>query len=128
MSAKERMSAQEPTGAQEPMSAEPPQRAAEVEAHLGDGVHVLRRPDDGSEHLVNETALALWQLCDGATTPEEMIEGVVELFGEDRERIAADVATALHQLREAGLLHVGEAAVQRRDAPDPDAQDDEADR
>lgn len=75
-----------------------------MHAATREGVHVLRRNDDDSEHLVNETALALWQLCDGATTTEEMIEGVCALFDAPREAIADDVASALDQLRQAGLV------------------------
>lgn len=55
--------------------ADAPPLLAARHVHTGDRVHVLRG-DDGSEHLVNETAQALWQLCDGDTTIEEMIEGV----------------------------------------------------
>lgn len=66
--------------------------------------HVLRRRDDGSEHLVNETALALWQLCDGSTTTEEMIEGVCALFDAPRESIAGDIEVALRRLWRAGLV------------------------
>lgn len=75
-----------------------------VHVDAGETGHVLRRRDNGSEHLVNETALALWQLCDGATTTEEMIDGVCALFDASRESIADDIAAALDQLWRAGLV------------------------
>lgn len=82
----------------------PMRHPAAVHATTSEGAHVLRRHDDGSEHLLNETALALWQLCDGTVTAEEMIEGVCALFDAPREAIADDVGAALDQLWRAGLV------------------------
>lgn len=75
-----------------------------VHVDASESGHVLLRRDDGTEHLVNETALALWQLCDGATTTEEMIEGVCALFSAPRDAIAGDIQRALNQLWRAGLV------------------------
>lgn len=81
-----------------------PRRRGDLETHLGDGVHVLRRRDGYVEHMLNETALALWQLCDGTTTPDEMIDSVCQLFDAGRDAVAADVTAALAAMTEAGLL------------------------
>lgn len=98
----------------------PPVRHPHAEqAEIGDDVHVLRRRDQGSEHLVNETALALWQLCDGATSTEEMIEGVCALFDAPRAAIADDIDRALDQLWRAGLLCWPHRPVADADPADP---------
>lgn len=87
------------------MSHKPPVRHPDaVHVDSSEAGHVLRRRDDGNDHLVNETALALWQLCDGATTIAEMIDGVCALFDAPREAIAGDIEAALDQLWRAGLL------------------------
>ncbi len=76
-----------------------------------DGVHVDLVRDghalqDGDQvHLLNETAFALWQLCDGRTSPEEMAAGVCELFGEPSAVVLADVDRTLGELSRRGLIH-----------------------
>lgn len=87
-----------------------PNRRSGVDAHLGDGVHVLRRRDGYVEYVLNETALALWQLCDGRTGPDEMVDSACELFDADREVVAADVRRALAAMTDAGLLEWPEAS------------------
>lgn len=85
--------------------------------HRDDG-HVLRRPGRNTAHLLNETALALWQLCDGGTTPEEMAEAVAELFGLDRATARREVRRTLDELTEVGL-------VTWRGATDPPAESED---
>jgi hypothetical protein len=48
-----------------------------------------------SLHVLNDSARAIWELCDGETNPEEMAAAVSELTGLSRERAQADVAVAL---------------------------------
>lgn len=48
-------------------------------------------PRGGSVHLLNETALAIWQLCDGQTTVEEMIRAICELTGMHEDVVMEDV-------------------------------------
>jgi hypothetical protein len=54
--------------------------------------------------VLNETALALWELCDGATAPEEMVDAVRVACGLDREVAAADIERTLTELTAAGLV------------------------
>ncbi len=89
------------------MSAQPAPRAPrrQTGAALESGRHgaVLLRTRSGAA-LVNPTALALWELCDGTTTVEEMVTAVCTLFGIDVGRARSDVSTALDQMTEAGLI------------------------
>jgi PqqD family protein of HPr-rel-A system len=63
-------------------------------------------PDTGMLHMLNPSALAIWEMCDGETTPTEMAEAITEVTGLDREATSADVDSALASLRQAGLLQV----------------------
>lgn len=65
--------------------------------------HALHDGDD--VHLLNETAFALWQLCDGNTSPEEMAASVCELFGEAGAVVLDDIDRTLVELSRRGLVH-----------------------
>lgn len=67
-------------------------------------VTVLAPPDLGRRVALNPTALALWELCDGETTVEEMVEAICSLFAVAREQATADVQSALAQMRDAGVV------------------------
>lgn len=46
---------------------------------------------------LNETALAIWDLCDGGTSVDEMVVAVVELTGIEPDRVRDDVVHVLDQ-------------------------------
>lgn len=54
--------------------------------------------------VLNATAAALWELCDGETAPAEMVDGLAVLFAADRAQLAADVAEVLDELTALDLL------------------------
>lgn len=83
-----------------------PRRRADVEVRrdAAGAAHVLHDPSSGVRSVVNETALAIWQLCDGATRPHEMVRGACELFGAPGDVVAGDVHRALADLSAAGLV------------------------
>jgi hypothetical protein len=58
----------------------------------------------GSVFLLNDTALAIWELCDGETTVEEMVTAVCELCGMHRDIVMEDVDRILTAFGAAGLL------------------------
>lgn len=58
----------------------------------------------GQLHIVNASALAIWELCDGETTPKEMAEAISELTGLELDASAADVHSTLMTLADAGLV------------------------
>lgn len=61
-------------------------------------------PSSGALHFLNETALAIWQLCDGETLPEEMIGAICEISGLHRDLVAEDVARILTEFDRAELI------------------------
>lgn len=70
-----------------------------------DGRYSLRSGAGGCDgYLLNETALALWELCDGETTLQEMVSALSELFSADPQRIRQDVIDVLSELEQAQLL------------------------
>jgi len=61
-------------------------------------------PDTNAVHFLNPTALAIWDLCDGETEPEEMIEAICEISGQHKDVIAEDVERTLIHLEHLGLI------------------------
>ena len=56
---------------------------------------------------LNETALAIWDLCDGRTTVAEMVTAVIELTGLDTEHVTRDVAGVVGEFARLGLVTFG---------------------
>ncbi len=70
---------------------------------VGDGVILV--DGTGAEVCVlNETAFALWQLCDGATSPSEISAAVSAAVGLDGPTARLEVTAALAELRRSGAL------------------------
>ena len=59
---------------------------------------------DGSVHLMNQTALAIWQLCDGETDTNEMIDAICQISGLHADVVAEDVERILTDFEKAGLV------------------------
>jgi hypothetical protein len=55
-------------------------------------------------HLLNDTALAIWELCDGDTEPGEMITAICELCNMHRDVVTEDVVRILDEFDAAGLI------------------------
>lgn len=53
---------------------------------------------------LNESAAALWELCDGQTTADEMVDAVCMACPIVRDDAEIDVARALDELSRAGLI------------------------
>jgi len=56
--------------------------------------NALYNPTTSEVYILNDTALAIWDLCDGDTAPDEMLTAIcdvtslpAEVVGEDLERI-----------------------------------------
>jgi hypothetical protein len=80
-----------------------PRRAAGVRVEHRHNDNVLTT-SDGSAHVLNDTALALWELCDGGTAPHEMVHALHQFYDADREEIDAAVRRILDDLAELGLV------------------------
>ena len=63
--------------------------------------------ESGRSLGLNETALAIWDLCDGRTTVDEMVDAVVELTGLDVEQVGRDVVGVIEEFRSLGLVTFG---------------------
>ena len=61
-------------------------------------------PETDTSHLVNESARAIWELCDGETTPEEMASAISELTSVGLEQARSDVEATLDRLLTLGLI------------------------
>ncbi len=76
-----------------------------------DGVELLHRGrksfliDEREQALsLNNTALALWELCDGVTTVDEMVNAIDSFFNADRDVIRHDVEATLRELADLGFI------------------------
>ena len=81
-----------------------PARKAEVWLRQAGVENTLYDPDQGTVHILNDTALAIWNLCDGETDPEEMVQAICDLSGMPAEVVTEDVERTLTELDVAGLL------------------------
>jgi coenzyme PQQ synthesis protein D (PqqD) len=91
------MTAKAPTGTR-------PLRRSGLWARQTGGENALYDPATEAVHLLNETAWAIWDLCDGETSPDEMIEAICEISRMHREVVSEDVSRILAQFDEAGLV------------------------
>jgi hypothetical protein len=64
----------------------------------------LELPGLGTSYGLNPTARAIWELCDGATRVEEMVDAICEVFAVPPARAHEDVKTVLAQFDAAELL------------------------
>ena len=62
-------------------------------------------PATGGLHLLNETARAIWELCDGETTPDEMVTAICEVSGLHPEVVAEDVHRTLAEFESLRILN-----------------------
>ena len=78
----------------------------------GEGIQMLRLGEEtvlcdlaGQQRCtLNETAAALWELCDGSTTVEEMADAVAVVSDVDRAQLVEGIERVLHDLSDAGLI------------------------
>ena len=65
---------------------------------------VLIDPAHGTSHVLNPTARAIWELCDGTTTITELVDAICEVFAVPRDAAFTDVTMVLDQLATADLV------------------------
>jgi hypothetical protein len=66
---------------------------------------VLVAPGQTAAYALNPTARAIWELCDGTTTIEELTDAICQVFDVTRPTATADVTTVLDDLTAADLVH-----------------------
>ena len=81
-----------------------PVRVPDVWIHKTRTETLAYHPGTGGAHLLNETALAIWDLCDGETTPQEMVGAICQLCGMHPDVVGEDVARILAEFEDAGLV------------------------
>jgi coenzyme PQQ synthesis protein D (PqqD) len=81
-----------------------PRREVGVHLDTSAGANILVSESGEEMLLLNETALALWELCDGQTTLGEMVTAITDFFAAEPVVIHRDVEGALQQLVEAGVV------------------------
>lgn len=82
---------------------ERPVRTPNVVAEPWGDNHIVHR-DTHEDFVLNPTAFALWELCDGRTTLSEMVEAVCDLFEVGRDQARADVVEGIRDMQAAGIL------------------------
>ena len=85
-----------------------PKRRDDVQLRDRGEESVLVTPS-GSTYALNPTARAIWELCDGTTTIDELADAISQVFAVDRATAAADVAATIEQLRSADLVTASQA-------------------
>lgn len=81
-----------------------PARKADVWLRRSDTENVVYDPDTASVHMMNATAMAIWVLCDGDTTPDEMVGAICELSGLPADVVVEDVHRILAEFEQARIL------------------------
>ena len=61
-------------------------------------------PTTGAVHMLNDTALAIWHLCDGGTSPDEMVQAICDVSRLHQEVVEEDVTRILGEFDAAGIL------------------------
>jgi PqqD family protein of HPr-rel-A system len=65
---------------------------------------VVYAPESARAFVLNRTAAAIWQLCDGSMTAAELADELAEACGLSAEAARVDVQQFIEQLDGAGLL------------------------
>jgi hypothetical protein len=83
----------------------PLRREGILSKELGDET-VLYHQDGSAIHVLNRTALAIWELCDGAHTVQEMDQSIRSIFDLPNPQVdvAGDIERTLSLFRDKGLL------------------------
>jgi coenzyme PQQ synthesis protein D (PqqD) len=81
-----------------------PARAPLVWIRRTRGETLAYNPGTGGAHLLNETALAIWDLCDGETSAGEMVEAICQLCGMHPDVVSEDVERILREFEDAELV------------------------
>lgn len=86
------------------MTADLPQRRTDITVEVTPEEARLFDPDSGEINILNASAFAIWELCDGQTEPAAMAEALAELTQLDRSEATQQVRTTIDLLREKGLV------------------------
>jgi hypothetical protein len=82
-----------------------PTRRGELTGATGPEGWAIFDPETDQVHLVNESARAIWELCDGSTTTREMASAIAELTGISLDQAIRDVDQTVENLESLGLVY-----------------------
>jgi len=83
-----------------------PLRRHDLEVVEVDGAFDIVDRDGMSLYRLNDTARALWDVCDGETSIDEMIDAAGQLFDAPTPVLRADVIQGISEFYSRGLLEV----------------------
>jgi hypothetical protein len=75
---------------------------------------VLIGKDGMAIHTLNKTAGHIWELCDGANSPDEIAVSLCERFDVNPEEAKADVRETISKLEQMGLIERREKTIESR--------------
>lgn len=84
----------------------PERRKGLIERKLPDEL-ILYDPETDHAFLLNHVSGAIWELCDGQNTAQEISEQLASCFNVSLEILAEDVKTTLERFRRDRLLVAG---------------------
>jgi hypothetical protein len=81
-----------------------PTRRPGIVLRRSGGETILYDSTNERVHLVNDTAAAIWELCDGETQKDEIVVAICQLTGMLPEIVEEDVDRLLQEFVDAGLV------------------------
>lgn len=81
-----------------------PRQTDNVHVYVGSEYAQLTDPATGQVHVLNPSAFAIWELCDGHTAIEAIVEAVTEVTAVPRQDVDRQVRTTVETLKEKGLV------------------------
>ncbi|HEX9246430.1 MAG TPA: PqqD family protein [bacterium] len=83
-----------------------PARLSGTEEHRLDDELLVYVPRSEIAFTLNRSAVAIWELCDGTRTVEEITEELGQCLGRSRTTLLTDVMRGVNRLHELGLLEL----------------------
>ncbi|HTD45866.1 MAG TPA: PqqD family protein [bacterium] len=83
-----------------------PARLSGTEEHRLDEELLVYVPRSEKAFTLNRSAVAIWELCDGTRTVEEITEELGQCLGRSGTALLTDVIQGITRLHELGLLEL----------------------
>jgi len=83
-----------------------PARLSGTEEHRLDDELLVYVPHGEKAYTLNRSAVAIWELCDGTRTVEEITEELGQCIGRSKAALLTDVIRGVARLQELGLLEL----------------------